>query len=1417
MQAKARFACLLAVLLTFPVSSCFPFVEKNPEFSQRPYAPEYIPGQIIVKLKKDKKIEDIKELNTRYYITSAEKIFSDLVNLENIYDSLSRQKIELGEKVKRLAQQGKTSKEYKDSEKAATELEIRLLSIQKKIDGQNSCLGEFEPRKKRSTAQKPEPDLKNIHLLKTNDKINIPLMARDYAQSPYVEYAEPDYVVRAQFIPDDPYYYSRNSWGQGYDDLRNLKIIQCAPAWGISRGSGAIVALIDSGIDFSHPDILGNEWKNNLELFQDSFADDTKGWDFVGEDLYHPRQDNDPGDDNGHGTHMAGIIAATCKNAKGITGIAPEAKLMPVKGLDARGLGSASIIANCYKYAADHGADIINCSFAGLGRSRIIRDITQYVDFYGCVIVAAAGNNNDNALNYFPANTDSAITVGALTYNNEKAEFSNWGEKIDVVAPGGDDILSLRATNKDFCRNKNNIVGNDYYRARGTSMAAAHVSGALALIISKYPSFDTGQLKQALRMSAEDQNGMHHWDYLAGYGRINVYKALRTEKPCYVKINTASFRDGSAKTVKVNTSAKGEKFSSYILDYTLGNNFNAFTEIINSTRPAENEDISFNLPAGFGKCLIRLRVYDTLNNIFEDRTILDYATVKINSPLSDAVITDKTMIISGSAAGNDFLDYTIECNTLGVITGDRPVPEETENNTLATLDLNRLKENKTYTLTLKARTKNFKAKTVSVNFSVLKNNLANWPLALQPWVTKAPLIADIDNDSSPEIIVTGFTNFNPGDMITIYRVDGTPHPGWPKYVDKIQLDSENVLAGDLNGDKKLEIIAASETSLDGLNKIFVWDGNGETLPRWPVSLSEPVKGITLADLDNNSELEIIATTFESPAANKKGKVKIYVLNKDGKDLTGWPITITLPASFTDFASPAISGNFAGDKTNEVIIPLSSGKPGSGSWLLAFDARGNEILNKALPYVRKLYTPAIGDIDNDKDNEIIIGADADMGEIFVFHGNGEIAKGWPVKSGDAPAIISLADLDRDGYLEIIADTTADWINAKNSTAVFDYTGKVKPGWPIWHEPNISSVQGPVIADINGDGISEIFSTHQYTADGSIEPGILKLNAWDENGSPLEGYPKLLSDYCLINGWGGSAAFSDLNKDGKIDIIAARGDYGYIYAFPSEENGFLTDSYLKLLNTSCFKDGWDNPSILTDLRDGKTKMADSGSSCGYTYIPPIPIDPDEYIPYWPMFKHDLMHTNNYPREDETEKDIKLILYPGWNFISIGLQLKNPAPQALFDGIDLKDKLYKFDNSLQSNSPYNGPIKPQDGYWFKNTDNNIQVLRCYGKAITGDFTVKIPRAGWANFGSPRGIPWNNCIIKYNNASYTIKQAKTSGLINSTIKMFDAYRQEIVNIGLPGELTGNTFLKPNKGYWIRTLVDNIELLIPRKFTKPQ
>lgn len=355
---------------------------------------------------------------------------------------------------------------------------------------------------------------------------------------PEVEYAEPNYIVKALMIPNDPYYSSSNSWGQGYADLWGLKNINAAEAWDISQGAGVIVAVVDSGIDYNHEDIAANVWTNSKEIPGNGKDDDSNGYidDYYGYNFAY--SNNNPMDDLGHGTHCAGTIAAVGNNAKGIIGVAPKAKVMAVKGLNYEGAGSTEIMVKCLKYAADMGANVISNSWGGKGSSLALTDVVNYAYAKGCVVVAAAGNSNADVASFCPANIANVITVAASDHNDRKTDFSNWGSKIDVAAPGGDsktadgsnrqgrNILSLRANGTDLYEDGGLcIVNNNYYRSRGTSMACPHVSGLAALLRAKYPSVTNEEIRDRMVFNTDpfpEDNG----DKEMGRGRINAYKAL---------------------------------------------------------------------------------------------------------------------------------------------------------------------------------------------------------------------------------------------------------------------------------------------------------------------------------------------------------------------------------------------------------------------------------------------------------------------------------------------------------------------------------------------------------------------------------------------------------------------------------------------------------------------------------------------------------------------------------------------------------------------------------------------------------------------------------------------------------------------------------------------------------------------------
>ena len=378
--------------------------------------------------------------------------------------------------------------------------------------------------------------------------IRMEQIINEYQADPNVEYAEPSYVVKPELNPNDAYAdsngdgaWKRGSWQQPYDDLWALKKIKADMGWNTQIGKSSVtVAVIDTGVDYNHEDIASSIWSNQAEDADlkrankiddgdNGYLDDYRGWDFVGKDIFFGQQDNDPIDHFGHGTHVAGIIAAVGNNQKGIAGLAYGVKIMPLKVLDDNGLGTLDVVALALIYAADNGAKIVNLSLGGLtgflgaGRSQIIADAVSYAYNKGVFIIAAAGNESADSYFFTPAQEPYVMAVAATDSEDKIASFSNGGEKIEVSAPGVD-ILSLRAAGTDMYRDGKNIVGERYYRASGTSMAAPFVAGLAALIASK-TSVTNEEIRQFI-INGVDDLGASGKDSEFGYGRINVEKTL---------------------------------------------------------------------------------------------------------------------------------------------------------------------------------------------------------------------------------------------------------------------------------------------------------------------------------------------------------------------------------------------------------------------------------------------------------------------------------------------------------------------------------------------------------------------------------------------------------------------------------------------------------------------------------------------------------------------------------------------------------------------------------------------------------------------------------------------------------------------------------------------------------------------------
>lgn len=274
-----------------------------------------------------------------------------------------------------------------------------------------------------------------------------------------------------------------NSWA--------LDMVNAPEAWAQGyTGQGVVVAVVDTGVDYNHSDLSGNIWVNSGEIPDNGidddgngFVDDVRGWDFVD-------GDNDPMDLDAHGTHVAGTIAAE-NNGFGVTGVAYNATIMPVRVIDTEG-GTSSDIAAGIRYAVDNGANVINLSLGGNFTSAEEEDAIRYASDSGVVVVMAAGNEGDSQPVY-PAYyaTDWGIAVGAVDSNKTLADFSNraGATPLDYVVAPGVDILST-------------TPNNSYQSFDGTSMAAPHVSGVAALILSANPNLTPAEVESLLTQTA---------------------------------------------------------------------------------------------------------------------------------------------------------------------------------------------------------------------------------------------------------------------------------------------------------------------------------------------------------------------------------------------------------------------------------------------------------------------------------------------------------------------------------------------------------------------------------------------------------------------------------------------------------------------------------------------------------------------------------------------------------------------------------------------------------------------------------------------------------------------------------------------------------------------------------------------------
>jgi subtilisin family serine protease len=337
---------------------------------------------------------------------------------------------------------------------------------------------------------------------------------RQISKDPNVEYAEPDYIVKAINTPNDEYFsrlYAMNNQGQtgGKVDAD----IDAVEAWDSFTGNpdDILIGVIDTGIDYLHPDLVDNIWKNPGEIPNNGIDDDGNGFidDYYGWDFAY--DDNDPDDQHGHGTHVSGTIAGKGNNGIGVTGVMWNARVMALKFLDASGSGTTSDAIDAVNYATIMNVQVTNNSWGGGGYSQALEEAIASSGIF----VAAAGNNgtdNDQYPEYPGSYTlDNIISVAATDHNDSLAYFSCYGRNsVDLSAPGVDILSSL--------------PGNNYDAWSGTSMATPHVTGAVALLWSNNSSLTSTDVKSAILQSVDKIPSLEN--RTVSGGRLNIQKML---------------------------------------------------------------------------------------------------------------------------------------------------------------------------------------------------------------------------------------------------------------------------------------------------------------------------------------------------------------------------------------------------------------------------------------------------------------------------------------------------------------------------------------------------------------------------------------------------------------------------------------------------------------------------------------------------------------------------------------------------------------------------------------------------------------------------------------------------------------------------------------------------------------------------
>jgi len=896
--------------------------------------------------------------------------------------------------------------------------------------------------------------LLNVYKLVLSKDADMALAVEEYTKNPLVEWAEPNYVNQVFSTPNDYYY--------GYQWA--LSRIEAGFAWDIERGNRNIsIAIIDTGVEWTHPDLADNVWNNTDETLNgadddgNGYIDDVRGWDFVnttqtvwpGEDGTIP--DNDPMDFHGHGTHCAGIAGAVTNNSIGIAGICWNCNIMALragyKGADGQAQLENFDCAAAINYAADNGANVISMSWGSYKPSNLIRTAIDYAYQKGLVLVAAAGNDN-GAWRPYPAGFDNVISVAATTSDDSRSIFSvgasNYGSWIDVAAPGG----GLFSPHEIW----STMVNSTYGSMSGTSMATPLVAGIAALILSKNSNFTNEEVRSTLRTTVDPiQTGVVGRLYI-GTGRVNAFKAVERNSTLIASLDSSLddifLKDG----ITVNGTVAGITASIVKTELLYGSGFYPTTWTIiaewNYFGMGEHSiSVFWNTSLLIdGVYSLLLRTFEPNNQVTEDRAVVKVdKKLRPGFPASIGDVSDSSPVLCD-------LDED----------GEEEIIVGSGNGKLYIF-----KSDGTF--------------------------LPGWPKELDPVPPEqlsyvgasSPAVADVDNDGHFEIIVKS------GGHLHVLRSDGSYLSGWPQFLGSYHacfrgeppwaaMDLRSSPAvGDLDNDGHVEIVTGHN------DELFAFRYNGSMVDGWPVVLGDSNTvwaSPTMVDLDSDGYREVIFQTSYVLA-------DVWVLRHDGTNMTGWP-KLDL---YTESDCSPVLGDLDGDGSLEILT--GSGPGGGGVRIFAWHSNGS--LVKGWPfsvpsewYIGRIDGLALGDVNEDEKLEVVACcAGWGPNSIWVLSNSGVPLTNWPQSTllGHMLSSPTVGDINGDGEVEIVVGVGGMTAASDGMIYAWRSNGGAVSGWPKFTRGGVHSA--PTLWDFDNDAKREVVV--------SCEDGM--IYAWDTEAS------------------------------------------------------------------------------------------------------------------------------------------------------------------------------------------------------------------------------------------------------------------------------------------------------------------------------